>query len=201
MNSGHIANAFTLGAITHNNFMTNNIDLFRQAFLGGNTWAERKDGIPLDLLDKLSEDELKIAENELIKSASLNDTWPILGLGHIKSTKSLPTLYNLLDKSNKGYKITIAKTIFEICQDQKMIDIVLEELPKTTNQYELINVLYMLTAFKDDKITEILNDYRNHKEYLIAYNATRALGLSTDDVVKNAQQKNEKKSFWKKLFG
>jgi hypothetical protein len=181
--------------------LTNNIDIFRQEFLGANTWAQRKDGVPLYLLDKLLPDELKMAEVELIKSAKVGDTWPIIGLGHIKSTKALPTLYNLLDKSKKGFKVTIAYSIFQICKDQKMIDIILEELPKTTSQYELIDVLYMLPAFKDEKITALLNSYRDHKEYLVAYNATRALGLSTDEVVKKARQENETKSFWKKLFG
>ena len=180
--------------------MINSIDIFRQEFLGANTWAQRKDGVPLDLLDKLSEDELKTAEVELIKSAQIGDTWPIIGLGHIKSTQALPKLYNLLDKSKKGFKVTLAYSIFQICKDQKMIDIVLEELPKTTNQYELIDVLNMLPTFKDEKITALLNSYRNHKEYLVAYNATRALGLPTDEVVKKARQQNETKSFWKKLF-
>ena len=82
-----------------------------------------------------------------------------------------------------------------------MIDLVLKELPKITSQYELIDVVYMLPAFKNEKITALLNNYRNHKEYLVAYNATRALGLSTDEVVNKARQQNEKKSFWKKLFG
>ena len=181
--------------------MTNNLDIFRKEFLGANTWAQRKDGVPLDLLDTLTVDELKTAEGELIKSTNLSDTWPILGLGHIKSTQALPTLYNLLDKSNKGFKATIAYSIFQICKDQKMIDLVLEELPKTTNQYELIDVFYMLPAFKDERITALLNHYREHNEYLVAYNATRALGLSTDDVVKKFRQQDDTKSFWKKLFG
>jgi HEAT repeat protein len=169
--------------------------------LSANTWAQRKEGVPLDLLDKLSEDELKTAEVELIKSANLGDTWPILGLGHIKSTQALPTLYDLLDKSKKSCRVTIAYSIFQISNDQKMIDIVLQELPKTTNQYELIEVLYMLPAFKDEKIKALLNNYRDHKEYLVAYNATRALGLSTDEVVKKFRQRNKKKNFWKRIFG
>ena len=82
-----------------------------------------------------------------------------------------------------------------------MINIVLDELPKIINQYELIDVIYMLPVFKDNRITGLLNDYRNHKEYLVAYNATRALGLSIDEVVKKARQRNKRKSFWNKLFG
>ena len=180
--------------------MTNNLDIFRREFLGANTWAQKKDGVPLELLDNLSVDELKTAESELIKAANLDDTWPILGLGHVKSTQALPILYNLLDKSTKGFKVAIAYSIFQISNDQKMVDIVLQELPKITDQYELIDVLYKLPVFKDEKITALLNNYRDHKEYLVAYNATRALGLSTDEVVRKARQQNEKKSFWKKIF-
>jgi len=181
--------------------VTNNLDIFRKEFLGANTWAQRKDGVPLDVLDNLTPDELNTAEAELIKSANLGDTWQIIGLGHIKSKDALPTLYSLLDKSNKGMKVTIAYSIFQICQDQKMIDIVLEEVPKTTNQYELIDVLYMLPAFKDELVTALLNAFRDHKEYLIAYNATRAMGLPTEVVVMKFRNKDKPEGFWKKLFG
>ena len=169
--------------------MSSNIEIFLKDFLGASTWGQRKDGVPLDLLDNLTPDELKTAELELIKSANLGDTWPIIGLGHIKSTQALPALYSLLDESKQSFKVTIAYSIFQICKDEKMIGIVLQELPKITNQYELIAVLYMLPAFTDDRISVLLNNYRDHKEYLVAYNATRALGLSTDEVVKKFSAK------------
>ncbi len=181
--------------------MTNNIQIFRQEFLGANTWAQRKDGVPLYLLDKLSPSELKTAEDELIQALNPGDTWPVLGLGHTRCTRALPKLYNLLHKTNKGFKITVAHAIFMICKDPEMIAIVLEELPKTSNQYELIEVLYLLPAFNDEKITAVLNNYREHKEYLVAYNATRALSLPTDEVVKKALIRNKKKNFWSRLFG
>lgn len=77
-----------------------NIDRFRKDFLGANTWAQRKDGVPIDLLDKLTRDELKIAETELMQALSLRDHWPIIGLGHIQSKAALPKLYELLHNSN-----------------------------------------------------------------------------------------------------
>lgn len=181
--------------------MTNNLDIFRRGFLGANTWAQRKDGVPLDLLDNLSANELKIAEAELIQSANLSDSWQIIGLGHIKSLKALPTLYKLLDQSEKGMKVTIAHSIFQITGDPKIIDIVLSEVPKIANQYELINVLYMLPDFKDERTLTLLNNFRSDKAYLVAYNATQALGLPTDAVVAKFKQPNKPKGFWKKLFG
>jgi hypothetical protein len=164
--------------------MVNHLDSFRKEFLDANTWSQRREGIPLELLDNLSKEELSIAADELLAAVDVNDTWPTLGLGHIKSTKALPRLYEVLGKTERAVKITTAYAIFQICQDQQMIAIVLQELPRTKNIYELISVLYLLPNFKDDKILSLLNDYRRHKDYLVAYNATVALGLSTDTVVR-----------------
>lgn len=164
--------------------MSSNLDIFRSDFLGANSWAQRKDGVPLYLLDTLTIEELKVAEIELMKAASLSDTWPIIGLGHIKSQNALPLLYKLLSKSKKNTRITIAHAIFQIAQDQKMVDIVLDEIPKISNQYELIDMLYMLPDFQDPRLIELLKGFQEHKEYLVAYNATRALGLPTDEIVK-----------------
>jgi hypothetical protein len=82
-----------------------------------------------------------------------------------------------------------------------MIEIVLETMPKINSQYELIDVLYYLPDFKDKRITELHHSYRNHKEYLVAYNATRYLGLSTDEVVEKFRNKKEQRSIWDRLMG
>ena len=181
--------------------MTNNLDIFRKEFLNANTWAQRKDGVPLDLLDNLTNEELKEAEIELIKVASLRDNWPINGLGHIKSKDALPTLNQLLDKSKNAMRVTIAHAIFQICHDTKMIEIVLETMPKITNEFELIDVLYYLPNFKDKRITELHHSYRNHKDYLVAYNATRYLGLPTDEVVEKFRNKKKQRSILDRLIG
>lgn len=181
--------------------VTNNLDIFRKEFLEANTWAQRKDGVPLGLLDNLTSEELKIAEIELIKVVSLKDDWPIVGLGHIKSKDARQPLYDLLEKSKGSMKVTIAHSIFQICQDTKMIETVLETMPRITNQYELINVLYYLPNFKDKRITELHNNYRNHNEYLVAYNATQSLGLPTNEVVEKFREKKNHRSIWDRLTG
>jgi hypothetical protein len=180
--------------------LTDNLDIFRKDFLNADSWGQRKDGVPLDLLDNLSQDELKIAEQQMLKVLSLSDDWPIIGLGHIKSKEALPSLYNLLKESKRAMKVIIAHSIFQIAQDERMKDIVLETMPKITNEFELINVLYYLPKFKDQRITDLHHSYRNHKKYLVAYNAARYLGLPTDEVVQKFRDK-EQKGFWGKLFG
>ncbi len=168
-----------------------NIDLFRKDFLGANTWAQRKDGVPIDLLDKLTKAELKIAETELIDVVSLRDHWPIIGLGHIKSKAALPKLYDLLHGADDPMKVTVAHSIFQICQDAQMIDIVLNTMPAITNPFELIDLLYFLPDFDDRKVTELHHSYRHHTDYLVAYNATQALALPTDEVVKKFRDMKE----------
>jgi len=92
-----------------------NLEHFYSEFLNANTWAQRKDGVPLELLNKLSTEELKIAESELIRVVSINDPWPILGLGHIKSSASLSKLYALLAKGSGYIRTILAYAIFSIC--------------------------------------------------------------------------------------
>jgi hypothetical protein len=181
--------------------VTTNFDIFKKEYLKANTWAQRKDGVPLNLLDNLTNEELKAAEVELIKAASLRDDWPIVGLGHIKSKDALPTLVKLLSESKGAMKVIIAHSIFQISQDEKMKDIVLETMPQIKGEFELIDVLYYLPFFKDNKITDLLHSYRNHKKYLVAYNATQYLGLPTNEVVEKFRNKKKPKSFWDKVFG
>lgn len=68
---------------------------FERDFLHANTWPHRKDVVPLYLLDQLSPEERVRAEDRLIESLSVGDSWPAEGLGHLRSTKALPALYNL----------------------------------------------------------------------------------------------------------
>jgi hypothetical protein len=181
--------------------VASNLDIFRKEYLEANTWAQRRDGIPLELLDNLSNEELKIAERELINAASLHDSWPIVGLGHIKSKDSLSTLHQLLEKSTGAMKVKIAHSIFQISHDEHMKEIVLETMPTITSKYELIDVLYYLPKFKDERITKMHHAYRNHKDYLVVYNATRYLGLPTDEVVERFKKKDKRKGLWERLFG
>ncbi|SMD37006.1 hypothetical protein SAMN04488029_3187 [Reichenbachiella faecimaris] len=178
--------------------MSSGLKIFREDFLNANTWPQRKDGVPLDLLDNLNSDELRVAENELIAIADTKDDWPIKGLGHIKSEKSLPKLYELLKRSKKLMKVTIAEAIYQICGDEQMINIALTETPKISNEFALIDVMYTLSKFQDGRVKNLLNDYRNHTKYLVAYNATQALGLPTEPVVDKFRD-HKPTSFWNRI--
>jgi len=59
--------------------MAKRLEIFRKEFLQANSWSQRKDDVPVDLLDNLPVEELKIAEQELIDALSLRDSWPFRG--------------------------------------------------------------------------------------------------------------------------
>jgi hypothetical protein len=171
--------------------MTKRLEIFRKEFLQANSWSQRKDGVPLNLLDNLPVEELKIAEQELIDALSLRDSWPFRGLGHIKSQKSLPAMYGWLEKSETGTKVVIAYSIFQISRDEKMIDIVLAEIPKVSNEFVLIDLLHLLPGFQDSRVQAMLDKFRYDKRYLVAYNATMAMGLPTEKVVEAFRNKRK----------
>lgn len=178
--------------------MSKNIEVFRKEFLNAHSWSQRKGGVPLGLLEDLSSEELLIVEDELIEALHGTDDWIVMGLGHIKSQGALPKLYNVLSNNRGAMKVTIAHAIYKICGDQKMIRVVLEEMPGIHSQYELIHVVYLLRSFENDEINLVLNELRQHKEYLVAYNATQAMGLPTEEVVQRFR--NMKNSgLWNKV--
>ncbi|GGB01067.1 HEAT repeat domain-containing protein [Puia dinghuensis] len=174
--------------------MTKNWELFQRDFLHANTWPQRKDGVPLELLDRLSHEERALAEDQLIEALSSGDSWPARGLGHIRSMKALPALYALLEKCQQDMKVNVAYAIYQVNYDRGMVDIVLAELPKIGSEYSLIDVMHLLPNFQDPRVTELLRVYRHDKRYLVAYNAARALGESTDKVVRDFLGR---KAWWK----
>jgi hypothetical protein len=130
-------------------------------------------------LDKLDEEELAVAEKELIQALNTGDPWPVIGLGHIRSQKALPVLYGLLSETERSMKLIVAHAIFLICGDQQMIGTVLKEIPKLENWYEFIDVLYILPDFRDSRVDNMLQDLCGHPDYLVSYNAKRAMKLAT----------------------
>jgi hypothetical protein len=97
-------------------------------------------------------------------------------------------------------KINVAFAIFQIIGEAEMVEVVLEECPKITDEYALIDILWLLPAFQDSRITALLEQYTHEKRYLIAYNATRYLGRPTDEVVKRFRKERKPASWLKRWF-
>ncbi|MFM6953376.1 MAG: hypothetical protein ACKOWL_00130 [Sphingobacteriaceae bacterium] len=157
--------------------MTEQFFQFQTQFLGANTWEQRKDGIPLYLLDQLSPEDLLLAEDALINAAQTKDTWPIIALGYIHSQKASSKLYALIPQAQGITKITLAHALFLIKKDPLMAEIVVAEIEKINNWSQLIEVITMLPDFKDARLLAILESLKKHPDFLVSYHAKRASAI------------------------
>ena len=87
----------------------------------------------------------------------------------------MPKLHDLLAKSEKDVKVLIAYAIYQACQDDKMIDIVLDETPKLKGWYQLHDVLFLLIDFEDERVVKMLTEFKKHEDKEIANHAKQAI--------------------------
>ncbi|MGF7079813.1 hypothetical protein [Mucilaginibacter sp. UYCu711] len=128
------------------------------------------------IIDKLDVDSKKIIENLLIDELAngSNDALIIETLSYLKSEKSLPLLYDLLEtRPYPIYRLVVASFIYEIKKEDSLIDIAIAECERITNKWDLINVFYYLSKFNNVKTNEVIGRYINDKDFLISYNAKR----------------------------
>jgi len=134
------------------------------------------------IIDTLTKEDKDLVELVLIDLLDKNpwDTFIVETLAHMKSVKSLPTLRRLLKKCRHGFdKISIATSIYEICQDENMIIIVMSEFNRFENKIRIfrdeniMTAFYYLSRFDSDKTNDLIGKYLDHKDYLVSYNAKR----------------------------
>ena len=144
---------------------------------------DRRDGTPLDLLDKLSPEEKLNAEKELLKRLDGRDSWIIRGLGHFKSKAALPKLYELLQrKLGRAYRAIIATAIWNICNDEEMLKVVLKSSYYSSFdeispyfEFYMIDVVLCLAQFPQKEARLRLEEIALNEPYLISSNAKDAI--------------------------
>lgn len=148
------------------------------------TAIDRRDGPPVVILDKLTFEEKERAEEELIKRLSIRDDWPVIGLGHMKSAKAAPKLYELLPKAFGSVKAQIATALWKICGNEEMLEVVLKLSQPSFfswlnpfHEFKQIDIIYCLAQFPQSKAGARLEELTEDEKYLISYNAKRALEL------------------------
>lgn len=132
------------------------------------------------LIDKLSDEEIFKVETELITMLQKKpDMLIVETLGYMKSKKSLSVLYELLESLNDEMtKIITATSIFEINQDQKMIEKAKVSFKAIKDKFKLISAFHYLIRLQDSEISKLIQEYSTNSDYLISYNAKQALGIS-----------------------
>jgi hypothetical protein len=153
-------------------------------FLEANSWAQRKEGVPLELLDALDEDELAMAEEALIQRLSTGDDWPARGLGYLRSQNALTALRALLPRATGTVRAATGLAIWQISRDATMcgelIRLSHEEYTdddKSWKTFTMIDVIHCLAHLPYPAAVARLEELKTSGNSLIAYNANYALGL------------------------
>ena len=169
-------------------------NIFEWDFLNANSWEQRKDGVPLNLLDALDASDKKLAEDALIEKLSLRDDWPARGLGHIRSQKSLPKLRELFPHANGTMRAAIALAIWQIARDKNMRDELINlsiseytDDDKSSKTFTMIDVIHCLAHLPYPEVVERLEKLKTSANSFIAYNANYALGLRSTYYAKDVQ--------------
>lgn len=131
------------------------------------------------LIDKLNDEEIFKVEKELITMLQKKpDMLIVETLGYMKSEKAIPILYELMESlNNEMAKIIIATSIFEINQDQKMIEKAKASFKTIKDKFQLISAFHYLVRLQDSEILKLIQNLTTNSDYLISYNAKQALGM------------------------
>ena len=136
-----------------------------------------------NIIDKLSDEDKNNVEIELINLLSNynGDVLIVETLAYMNSHKSLDCLYKILNSVNTASdKIIIASSIYKISQDKAMVEIALNAIKTITDKYSLISLFYYLTNMQSNVLNEYIAQFKSDSDYLLSYNAKRALGQLTE---------------------
>jgi len=141
---------------------------------------EHRDGFSNEaIIAGLSGQERKQVESLLIGMLSKrpDDLLIVTTLGYLKSHKAVPILNKLLNETKfLPGKVIIACSLYEISKDDALIDMALETTAPLKKWWDLIDLFYYLAKLKNKKSDDFVRSYFNHEEYLVSYNAKRAMG-------------------------
>ena len=151
---------------------------------------EHRDGFTNTLLiDVLSDKEKEQLEDALINKLIVEsdrhiDTLIVDTLVYLKSQKSLPVFRELLNKETYPLsKLIIATSIFELSGDESTIEIAVDLFRKMEDKkdsyykYKLTQAFYYLAKLNNATVDSLVANYIKHEDYLVAYNAKRAMEI------------------------
>lgn len=155
--------------------MTAAWDAFEREFLGANSWAQRKDGFPGELLDALGPEEKLRAEEILLERLDGSDDWPIRAMGWLGCVRAVSRLRGLLEHELATIRAFAATAIYDLTGDAALEGIVrgIAADPQLAWMMRL-DAVYCLGHFATDSARRALKALEGDPDYLISYNAKRA---------------------------
>jgi hypothetical protein len=153
---------------------------FEQDFLNANSWSQRKDGFPADLLDALSLEERNQAIAILRQKLDGRDDWPVRAMAHLQVKDTVPNLQTLLRQERYPVmRAVIATAIYELTGDAEMEREVASVAAACDKEWvHRLDAIHCLGRFKTDSAQKLLNKLTHDSDYLVSYNAKIAGGRS-----------------------
>jgi len=151
---------------------------FETGFLNANSWPQRKDGFPSDLLDALTPAEQKNAISILKEKLDGGDDWPIRAMAHMGASECVPRLRELLKEATMpSIRAVTATAIYELANDSEMEEIVWSVAgAKEKEWFYRLDAIHCLGRFKSSSAAARLALLLDDPDYLVSYNAKLAGG-------------------------
>lgn len=135
-----------------------------------------------EILSKLNKEDLEFVEKRLLEKLQISDDLLISQtLVKMKSVKAIPVMLEKLASAKDSFdKIQWASFINELNQgDEEMEKKAFKALEKIEFIYEVQGIIfYDLIKFNSPRINGLIKEYIDHKYFLVAYHAKKALGLT-----------------------
>ena len=139
------------------------------------------------IIDALNDSEKQAVEKKLINLLTTESNMLIVEtLGYMKSQKAVKRLTAMLNEARYAEdKLILASSIFKITADKSIRDIAFEascsidtHYPTVVHyEYTLMSMFYYMAGFQDIRMDNIIRKYVKNKDFLLSYNAKRALNL------------------------
>lgn len=153
-------------------------DRFMYEFFDRSDYEQWHDGIDLNILLQLTEEEQIEAEKLLIESVEKNGQWPTRGLAALESKKAIPVLKKKLDSGYGIIKIRCAYALEKIVGTGEYLPVLYDELFNNVSPYDRLEVAMNLREFPTKEVVDNLFKAMLDEDYLVrAHAADSLLGI------------------------
>lgn len=157
-----------------------NIDELIATIIPPNDYQHRNGFSCVPVIASLSDDERPLVEQKLLEMLEKSsDTLIGEALVSLGCTDAAGLFYRKIStETTPMQKIIWASYINQLKgYDDELKTLVLQEFDKVSDTYSILPAFHLLARFGDADIDDRIRQYTDSKEYLIAYNARKALDL------------------------
>ena len=159
-----------------------NIDELIGKIIPPNTAQYRRDFYNVPIIKRLTDSERELIKDKLIDKLRENrcDILIYETLAYMDETKSVPEVYACFEHCDKAnVRFFLACSIYQLAKDEELIDLIISNFKKQdclpNRDLSLPFFFGPLWKIKHPEIIDLVNQYVNDSDYVISWNAKKAL--------------------------